>query len=221
MRLESVAENKFPNQLTILSFVSNCKKRENKFSFGSIIGHTRKTKNNMKKIITVLAIVFMSASTYAQKFAYVDMDYILNKMPTYNEAQKQLDKIADGWQKDVEAKMKGVDDMYKQFQAEQVLMTEPMKQQKMKDIEAKEKEVKEFQKAKFGPNGELFKKRQELIKPIQDKIYNEIQKYAVAKGYDFIFDRSSGPTMLYAGDRFNRSDDILSALGISQKQGGQ
>lgn len=149
------------------------------------------------------------------------MDYILNKMPTYNEAQKQLDKIADGWQKDVEAKMKGVDDMYKQFQAEQVLMTEPMKQQKMKDIEAKEKEVKEFQKAKFGPNGELFKKRQELIKPIQDKIYNEVQKYAVAKGYDFIFDRSSGPTMLYAGDRFNRSDDILSALGISQKPGGQ
>lgn len=175
----------------------------------------------MKKIITVLAIVFMSASTYAQKFAYVDMDYILNKMPTYNEAQKQLDKIADGWQKEVETKMKGVDDMYKQFQAEQVLMTEPMKQQKMKDIEAKEKEVKEFQKAKFGPNGELFKKRQELIKPIQDKIYNEIQKYAVAKGYDFIFDRSSGPTMLYAGDRFNRSDDILSALGISQKPGGQ
>jgi len=142
-------------------------------------------------------------------------------MPSYTEAQKQLDKIADGWQKDVEAKMKGVDDMYKQFQAEQVLMTEPMKQQKMKDIEAKEKEVKEFQKAKFGPNGELFKKRQELIKPIQDKIYNEIQKYAVAKGYDFIFDRSSGPTMLYAGDRFNRSDDILSALGISQKPGGQ
>ncbi len=175
----------------------------------------------MKKIITVIAIVLMSASTYAQKFAYVDMDYILNKMPTYNEAQKQLDKIADGWQKDVEIKMKGVDDMYKQFQAEQVLMTEPMKQQKMKDIEAKEKEVKEFQKAKFGPNGELFKKRQELIKPIQDKIYNEIQKYAVAKGYDFIFDRSSGPTMLYAGDRFNRSDDILSALGISQKPGGQ
>jgi outer membrane protein len=174
----------------------------------------------MKKLITALAIVLISVSTYAQKFAFVDMDYILNKMPTYTEAQKQLDKVADGWQKDVETKMKGVDDMYKQFQAEQVLMTEPMKQQKMKEIETKEKEVKDFQKAKFGPNGELFKKRQELIKPIQDKIYNEIQKYAVAKGYDFIFDRSSGPTMLYAGDRFNRSDDILSALGITQKPGG-
>lgn len=173
-----------------------------------------------KSILFIAAILLMTATTYAQKFAFVDMDYILGKMPSYNEAQKQLDKVAEGWQKDVEAKMKNVDDMYKQFQAEQVLMTEPMKQQKIKDIEVKEKEVKEYQKAKFGPNGELFKKRQELVKPIQDKIYNEISKYAIAKGYDFIFDRSSGPTMLYAGDRYNKSDDILSALGITIKPGG-
>jgi outer membrane protein len=171
----------------------------------------------MKKIIVVAAALMFSASTFAQKFAFVDMDYILSKMPAYTDAQKQLDKIADGWQKEVETKMKGVDDMYKQFQAEQVLMTEPMKQQRIKEIETKEKEVKDFQKNKFGPSGELFKKRQELVKPIQDKIYNEIQKYAVAKGYDFIFDRSSGPTMLYAGDRYNKSDDILSALGITAK----
>ena len=131
--------------------------------------------------------------------------------------KEQLDKIAEGWQKDVEAKMKQVDDMYKQFQAEQVLMTEPMKQQKMKDIEAKEKEVKEFQKAKFGPSGELFKKRQELVKPIQDKIYSEIQKYAAAKGLDFIFDRSSGPTMLFASEKYNKSQDILDALGVAAK----
>jgi len=175
----------------------------------------------MKQLLTAVAVLFLtSTATYAQKFAFVDMEYILGKMPSYTEAQKQLDKIADGWQKEVETKMKGVDDMYKQFQAEQVLMTEPMKQQKIKEIEAKEKEVKEFQKAKFGPNGELFKKRQELVKPIQDKIYNEIQKYAIAKGLDFIFDRSSGPTMLYAGDRYNKSDDILAALGITVKPGG-
>ncbi|HWB61988.1 MAG TPA: OmpH family outer membrane protein [Chitinophagales bacterium] len=171
----------------------------------------------MKKLVTAVIIMLMGSSAFAQKFAYVDMDYILGKLPQYAEAQKQLDKIADGWQKEVEAKMKEVDDMYKQFQAEQVLMTEPMKQQKMKDIEAKEKDVKEYQKAKFGPNGELFKKRQELIKPIQDKIYNEIQKYAIAKGYDIIFDRSSGATMLYSSDRYNKSDDILQALGITGK----
>lgn len=165
----------------------------------------------------IIAVMLLSAASFAQKFAYVDMEYILGKLPQYADAQKQLDKVADGWQKEVESRMKTVDDMYKQFQAEQVLMTEPMKQQKIKEIEAKEKEVKEFQKAKFGPNGELFKKRQELIKPIQDKIYDEVQKYAIAKGYDFILDRSSGPTMLYASDRLNKSEDILSALGISLK----
>lgn len=175
----------------------------------------------MKKIISVIAILLVAFSSQAQKFAFVDMDYMLNKMQSYTEAQKELDKIAAGWQKDVEAKMKAVDDMYKQFQAEQVLMTEPMKQQKMKEIEAKEKEVKDFQKAKFGPNGELFKKRQELVKPIQDKIYNEIKKYAEAKGYDFIFDRSSGPTMLYSSDKYNKSDEILTAMGISLKPAGQ
>lgn len=175
----------------------------------------------MKKIITVCLVLLGAASVQAQKFVYVDMEYILSKMPAYNQAQKELDKVAEGWQKEVEAKMKTVDDMYKQFQAEQVLMTEPMKQQKIKEIETKEKEVKEFQKGKFGPNGELFKKRQEFIKPIQDKVYNEIQKYAVAKALDFIFDRSSGPTMLYANEKMNKSDDILSALGISLKPAGQ
>jgi len=173
----------------------------------------------MKKLLAAIVILMTVSTTQAQKFAYVDMEYILGKMPQYKDAQTKLDNVAAGWQKEVEAKMKTVDDLYKQFQAEQVLMTEQMKQQKMKDIETREKEVKEFQKAKFGPNGELFKKRQELIKPIQDKIYDEIQKYAIAKAYDFIFDRSSGPTMLFASDKLNKSDDILSALGISLKAG--
>lgn len=176
----------------------------------------------MKKIIAALAVILVTtAGSYAQKFAYVDMDYVLTQMPQYTEAQKQLDKIAEGWQKEVEAKMKNVDDMYKQFQAEQVLMTDAMKQQKIKEIETKEKEVKEFQKAKFGPSGELFKKRQELIKPIQDKIYNEIQKYATAKALDVIFDRSSGPTMLFASEKLNKSADILAQMGITPKPAGQ
>lgn len=176
----------------------------------------------MKKIIAAIAILLMATTgSYAQKFAYVDMDYILAQMPQYTDAQKQLDKIAEGWQKEVEAKMKNVDEMYKQFQAEQVLMTDAMKQQKIKEIETKEKEVKEFQKAKFGPSGELFKKRQELIKPIQDKIYNEISKYASAKGYDVIFDRSSGPTMLFAKETLNKSADILAQMGITPKPAGQ
>jgi outer membrane protein len=153
----------------------------------------------MKKGLLILAALLMvNAASYAQKFCYVDMEYILGKIPTYADAQKELDKTSQGFQKDIEAKRKAVDDMFKQYQAEQVLMTDQMKQQKMKEIETAEKEVKDLQKKKFGPDGELFQKRKELIKPIQDKVYDEITKYAQAKAYDFILDKSSGPSMLYA-----------------------
>jgi outer membrane protein len=172
----------------------------------------------MKKTsILIAAIVMMSLSSQAQKFCYIDMEYILGKVPQYTEAQKELDKVSQGYQKDIEGKRKSVDDLFKQFQAEQVLMTEQIKQQKMKDIETAEKDVKELQKKKFGPEGELFQKRKELIKPVQDKIYDEIQKYAQAKSYDFIFDKSSGPSMLYASEKYNKSDDILANMGIQKK----
>jgi outer membrane protein len=107
--------------------------------------------------------------------------------------------------------------MFKSYQAEQVLMTEQMKQQKIKELETAEKEVIELKTAKFGPNGELFKKRQELIKPIQDKLYDEVQKYAQAKSYDFVFDKSSGPSMVFASEKFNKSDDILANMGINKR----
>jgi outer membrane protein len=172
----------------------------------------------MKKNL-VMAILIMTGfvSANAQKFCYVDVEYILNKIPAYTEAQKQLDKVSDGYQKEIDAKRKNVETMFKNYQAEQVLMTEQMKQQKIKDIENAEKEVMELKSAKFGPSGELFKKRQELIKPIQDKLYDEIQKYAQAKAYDFIFDKSSGPSMLFASEKYNKSDDILTNMGISKK----
>lgn len=172
----------------------------------------------MKRILILAAgLMLMTTATFAQKFCFVDMEYILGKMPSYTEAQKQLDVVSAGFQKDIEAKRKVVDDMYKSFQAEQVLMTDQMKQQKIKEIETSEKEVKELQKKKFGPDGELFTKRKDLVKPIQDKVYDEIQKYASAKGYDFIFDKSSGPSMLYATERLNKSDEILSNMGITKK----
>ncbi len=172
----------------------------------------------MKKgIVLLAALCMMSAASYAQKFCYVDMEYILGKIPQYADAQKELDKVSAGFQKDIETKRKAVDDMFKQYQSEQVLMTDQMKQQKMKDIESAEKEVKDLQKKKFGPDGELFQKRKELIKPIQDKVYDEITKYAQAKSYDFILDKSSGPSMLYANEKFNKSDDILFNMGVQKK----
>ena len=172
----------------------------------------------MKKGLLILAaLIMVSAASYAQKFCFVDMEYILGKIPQYADAQKELDKTSQGFQKDIEAKRKAVDDMFKQYQSEQVLMTDQMKQQKMKEIETAEKEVKDLQKKKFGPDGELFQKRKDLIKPIQDKVYDEIQKYAQAKSYDYIFDKSSGPSMLYASEKLNKSDDILFNMGVQKK----
>jgi outer membrane protein len=189
------------------------------FYLGTPIGQTNTNNHiNMKKgIVLLAALCMMSAASYAQKFCYVDMEYILGKIPQYADAQKELDKVSAGFQKDIETKRKAVDDMFKQYQSEQVLMTDQMKQQKMKDIESAEKEVKDLQKKKFGPDGELFQKRKELIKPIQDKVYDEITKYAQAKSYDFILDKSSGPSMLYANEKFNKSDDILFNMGVQKK----
>ena len=172
----------------------------------------------MKKVLFMLtAMVMMSAASQAQKFCYVDMELILSKIPAYQDAQKELERISQGFQKEIDTKRKAVDDMFKQYQSEQVLMTDQIKQQKMKEIEAAEKEVKDLQKKKFGPEGELFQKRKELIKPIEDKVYDEIQKFAQAKSYDIIFDKSSGATMLYAADKLNKSDDILCNMGVQKK----
>lgn len=170
----------------------------------------------MKKFLIVLIATAATFAANAQKYCIVDIEYILSKMQTYKDAQAQLDKIADGWQKEVENQMKEVDAAYRKFQSEQVLLTDQMKQQRIKEIEAREKDIKDFQKTKFGPNGELFKKRQELVKPIQDKVYDELKKYAEAKGYDLILDKSSGPSLLYYNEKLNKSEDILSALGISK-----
>ena len=161
-----------------------------------------------------VAVLIGTTAADAQKIAYVDMDYILKAIPAYQRAQKQLDEVSATWQKDIETKMADVSKMYNAFQSEQLLLTEQLKQQRMTAIENKEKEIKQLQKDKFGPNGELFKKRQELIKPIQDQVYNEIQKMATEKKYDFIFDKSNGPYMLYTNPLYDKSDEILQGLGI-------
>ncbi|NNC96382.1 MAG: OmpH family outer membrane protein [Chitinophagales bacterium] len=168
----------------------------------------------MRRIFVTLALILTTFSfSYGQRFAYVDTEYILSKIPAYQEAQNSLDAVADEWRKEIEKRLQEIDKMYRTFQAEQVLLTDQMKQQRINEIEKKERDVKEYQKAKFGPDGELFKKRQELIKPIQDDIYEQIQKLATSKGYDFIFDKSSGVSMLFASDRYDKSDDIIDALG--------
>lgn len=168
----------------------------------------------MKKLILVLVLVVTTATfAAAQKYAYVDTEYILSKIPEYTSAQQQLDNTSIQWQKEIEAKYSEIDKLYKSYQAEQILLTEEMKKRRENEIITKEKEAKELQKQRFGVDGDLFKKRQELVKPIQDKVYNAIKELAVKERLGVVFDKSGSLTMLYTDPKFDKSDDILEALG--------
>ena len=167
----------------------------------------------MKYLFAFCLIAGLSFTSQAQRFCYIDSEYILNAIPDYEKAQETLDALSSDWQTEIENKMAEIDEMYRQFQQDQVLMTETMKQQKVQEIESKEQDLMAYQQEKFGPEGELFQKRQELIRPLQDKIYEEVQKLANSKGYDIIFDRATGTTMLFADEKYDKSEDILKALG--------
>ncbi|MBW6483001.1 MAG: OmpH family outer membrane protein [Vicingaceae bacterium] len=168
---------------------------------------------NLKKYLLVTLLVGFTTLTYSQKVGYVDTEYILENIPAYKEAQQELDKLSIEWQKQLERRYAEIDKLYKNYQAEQILLTDEMKTKREEEIIKKEKEAKEYQKQKFGVDGELFQKRQELVKPIQDKIYNAISEVANVSGIDIIFDKSSGLTMLYTNAKLNKSDAVLKKLG--------
>lgn len=175
----------------------------------------------MKKIILTLALALTTCvASYAQKFAFVDTEYILGQIPEYKAAQSELDKISVSWQKEIEAKYAEIDKMYKAYTAEQILLTEEMKKKREADIIAKEKEAKDLQKQRFGVDGELFKKRQELVKPIQDKVFNAVKGIAEKGGYSVIFDKAGDMTMLYTNSKNDKSDDVLEQMGYKGGSGG-
>jgi len=168
----------------------------------------------MKKIIVTIAFaLFCSFSFAQQKFAFVDTEYILDNIPEYAAAQDKLDALSVEWQKEIEAKFSEVDSLYKKFQTESVLLPEDIKTKKEAEIVAKEKEAKSLQKQRFGKDGDLYKKRQELVKPIQDKVYNAVEELATEGGYGIIFDKSGSLTMLYTNVKLDKSDDVLDKLG--------
>src|SRR6516164_2733214 len=169
----------------------------------------------IKKIIWVLIpLLVLVASVEAQRYAVVDTKYILDRMPDYKDAQKQLDQISAQWQKEIDDKQAVLDKMYKDYEAEQVMLSEDLKKKREDEIFNKEKEVRDLQRRRFGFEGDLFKKRQELVKPIQDKVYNAIQKIAVNRMYDFILDKSEGITVIFADPKLDKSEDVLKELGI-------
>jgi outer membrane protein len=175
----------------------------------------RKNTTEMKRILFAVALVMIGVTTgFGQKFAYVNTDYILGRIPAYDAAQKQLDKFSEEWQKEIEAKRGDIEKLYKDYQAERVLLTEEMRTKREEEIVTREKDVKELQKKYFAPEGMLYKKRTELVKPIQDDIFTAVKDLAAEGGYSIIFDVSAGPTMLFTDPKFDKSDDILKKMGI-------
>ncbi len=167
----------------------------------------------MKKIVLLVLAVGFSINTYAQKIAFIESEYILDKVGSYKIAKEKLEKQSQDWQKEIEGKMKELDVLYKKFQSEQALYTEQMKQEKINEVEKKEKEVADLQKQRFGPNGDVFKKRQELIQPIINQMFDEVKKIAESKGFDLVIDKNNGNSIVYNNSKLNISDQVVKAMG--------
>ena len=169
----------------------------------------------MKKFVAAAVVMLCLAFTAgAQRYAIVDTKYILDKIPDYKDAQKSLDGVSEQWQKEIDQKQVELDRMYRNFEAEQVMLTEELRKKREDQLFIKEKTLRDLQRKRFGFEGDLFKRRQELIKPIQDKVYNAVQKLAVQRGYDFILDKSEGITVIFADPKLEKSEDVLRELGI-------
>ena len=168
----------------------------------------------MKKFLLIAFCTLMVGAAQAQRYAIIDTKYILDKMTDYKDAQKNLDAVAANWQKEIDLLQTELDKMYKDFEAEQVMLSDELRKKREDQLFTKEKTLRDLQRQRFGFEGDLFKKRQELIKPIQDKVYNAVQKLAVQRGYDFILDKSEGITVIFADPKLEKSDDVLKELGV-------
>ncbi|MCX6323989.1 MAG: OmpH family outer membrane protein [Sphingobacteriales bacterium] len=169
----------------------------------------------MKKALSAICflLLFLSAAN-AQRYAVIDSKFILDKLPEYKDAQKRLDQFSELWQQELDQRQAAMDKMVKDFEAEQVMLPDNLKKKREDEIFNKEKELRDLQRKRYGFEGDLFKKRQELIKPIQDRVYNAVQKLAIEKQYDFILDKSEGITVIFADPKLDKSEEILKSLGV-------
>ena len=171
----------------------------------------------MKRLLfAAIAVLACTLGAMAQKFALVDMEYVLKNIPAYEMANEQLNQVSQRWQKEVDDLAKEAQTMYKNFQNDMVFLTDEQKKRKEEEIMAKEKEVTELRYKYFGPQGELFKKRESLIKPIQDDIYNAVKKVSEERGYQVIFDRASSQSIIFASPKIDISNEVLAKLGYSK-----
>ena len=168
----------------------------------------------MKRITILALMIFLTSavSLQAQRIAVVDLGQILETSSDYKAAQEELDKIAARWRQEIAQEYDVIKGMYNKYQAEQVLMSDDMRKEKEEEIMKKEKEVRELQKARFGPEGSLFRKRQDLVEPIQQKVYGAVEEFASKKGFDFVFDKSSSTGILFSNPDFDKTEDVLRML---------
>ncbi|MDD4372494.1 MAG: OmpH family outer membrane protein [Bacteroidales bacterium] len=169
-----------------------------------------------KSILFLIVLMFAGLTAIQaqnQRFGYVDTEYILNNIPEYSDAQAELDVLSERWENEIKGQYDIVEKMYRDYQTESVLLPEDMKRKREDEIIKKEQAVKDLQMKYFGPEGDLFKKRSELVQPIQEKVFNAIQDIAETRNYAFVFDKAAGATMLYASDKFDISDDVLDEIG--------
>ena len=170
----------------------------------------------ISKAFFFIGIVLLSSLTVsAQRYAYVDTDYILKNLESYQDAQKELDRISGQWQKEIEQRYESIDRLYKAYQAEKVLLTEDMRKEREEEIVRQEEEAKSWQRQRFGVDGDLFRRREELIQPIQEEVFQAIKQVADGGGFSVMFDKAGQSNILYADPRYDKSDRVLSRLGVS------
>jgi len=167
-----------------------------------------------KSFFVLIAVVFSLQTLTAQRVAVVDVNAILENLDDYQAAQNEIDVISAKWRQEIAKEYDKIKSMYNKYQAEQVLLSDEVKVEREEEIMAKEKEVRDLQKRRFGPEGDLFRKRQELVSPIQDLVFTAIEDYASIKGYDLIFDKAGAAGLLYANDEFDKTEEIKRELGI-------
>lgn len=170
----------------------------------------------MKKLLflSLIALALTASASAQQRYAVIDTKYILDRIPAYKEADAKLKVIGEQWQKEIDDLQAQLDKMYKNYESEQFMLTEALKKKREDELFEKEKQVRDLQKKRFGYEGDLFKERQRLIKPVQDKVYDAIQKIATSRSYDFVLDKSEGITIIFADPKLDKSDDVLKELGI-------
>ncbi len=170
---------------------------------------------NFKKFLVLIFILAASFTAFSQKYAYIDSDYILQNMPDYIEAQAELDRLATEWQKEIEQHFSTIDSMYKKYQVEAITLPANIKQKREQAIIDAEKEAKDLQKRRFGKDGDLYKKRAELVEPVQDRLFTTVEEYAKDRGYAFVFDAAGAMTIIYADQRWDINEAIMQKLGVS------